>query len=280
MPFKYITALAVCIIALSFGLSNAFSAPTPVQHYDFTTDFTDSRSLHDMYGTGSPAIDNGTLSLNGSSYLQSANINGPAPNGITHNNFSVSGFFKAISLTGSTTLFSMSHARFSGSTWPDSVFSVTVNSDGSLKGSARATTNWQANAISGAGLVDVNEIYHFAFVYDGSNNQNRLYLNGSLVASVTHTYNEPIADYAASTDERMYIGVINEGVEADYYRDFFNGYIDELKVYQTALSTQDVIDEYTANAHQIPYPIAVPEPATILLLISAVGVLLKRAKRI
>ncbi|MEW6535083.1 MAG: LamG-like jellyroll fold domain-containing protein [Candidatus Auribacterota bacterium] len=280
MSFKYITALAVCIIALGTALNCAHAAQTPVQHYDFTSDYTDARNLHDMYGAGSPAIDNGTLSLDGSSYLQSANINGPAPNGITHNNFSVSGFFKAISLTGSTTLFSMSHARFSGSTWPDNVFSVTVNSDGSLKGSSRATTNWQTNAISGAGLVEVNEIYHFAFVYDGSNNQNRLYLNGSLVASVSHTYNEPIADYAASTDERMYIGAINEGVGADNFYAFFNGYIDELKVYQTALSTQDVIDEYTANAHQIPYPVAVPEPSTILLLMSAVGALLKRVKRI
>lgn len=259
---------ALCVsLGVIFMNGAGFCAPTPYQHYEFSGSYVDSMGHWNMSPAGSPSVAGNSLYLDGSSHLISANVAGSPPNGISHNNFSVTGFFKVSELTATMSFFSMSHMA-PYATLPDAIFLLFVRDDGSVQNLTRATSDWQPYARSAAGLVAVDTVYHFACVYDGSHNITRVYLNGTQVASSTHSYDQPIA-YYSSTDQRMFIGAYNEN---NIISSPFTGYIDELKVYQSALTAQDVLDEYTLTSHDIPMPAAIPEPMSVFLLISSIAV--------
>jgi hypothetical protein len=84
---------------------------------------------------------------------------------------------------------------------------------------------------AGTGIWDGNW-HHIVGIYDGSNV--RLYVDGAEISSGT-----PTTKNIAYNNNDLYIGSYGTG----YY---FTGLIDEIKVYNRALSSQEVLDHYNA----------------------------------
>ena len=79
--------------------------------------------------------------------------------------------------------------------------------------------------------LSTNVWYHVALTYDGS--QMRLYVNGSEVA------NRDATGSIKTNDNPLYIGYNPRGVKY-----WFNGVIDEVKVYKHALTSDEIQQEY------------------------------------
>ncbi|OHB54611.1 MAG: hypothetical protein A2Y12_09840 [Planctomycetes bacterium GWF2_42_9] len=92
--------------------------------------------------------------------------------------------------------------------------------------------------------VDLNQWYFVGVTWDGSTH--RMYLNGTEVASSTYT------GYMGTSDKNSLVAAKHYG---DGLTGFLNGNIDELRIYNRALNTQEIEQLYT-----------IPEPATLLLL--------------
>ena len=91
--------------------------------------------------------------------------------------------------------------------------------------------------------------YHIAGVWDGVTM--KVYING-VQDPTTYAYNGP----AASNTNAVYIGENPSGPQ-----EFFNGSVDELKVYNIALSSDTILAHYNSVPHSIPILIAyTPNP--------------------
>lgn len=124
-------------------------------------------------------------------------------------------------------------------------------------------------AVSDAGIVSLDTWYHLAGVSDGSTLL--LYLNGEVVAQTDLTA-------SGSTDLRMAIGggtpggdnfpgtwSVGRGMWDGKHNDRWFGYIDEVAISDVALDPSSFV-------------IAIPEPATMLLLASGAFAFLRRRK--
>ncbi len=99
--------------------------------------------------------------------------------------------------------------------------------------------SWQTgeNNIYGTGLA-AGVYTHVACVFDGSVPEIRLYINGQLAASAATTM-----DIALVARQNAYIG------DSSYTGDpYFNGSIDEFRIYDTALSDDEVLQSFEAGA--------------------------------
>ncbi|MBD3246338.1 MAG: hypothetical protein GF333_04940 [Candidatus Omnitrophica bacterium] len=79
--------------------------------------------------------------------------------------------------------------------------------------------------------------YHIAVVYDGSlsaDQRVKVYVDGALDTTASET-SASIADYSSD----FYVGIMNSG-----YTDSFDGIIDEVKYYDSALTATEVSDDY------------------------------------
>ncbi len=86
--------------------------------------------------------------------------------------------------------------------------------------------------VCGSTIVANNQWYHAALTYDGSNTQ--LYLNGQLEASATRSYN-------TTSTGHLYVGQ-NAGFE------YYAGLVDEISIYNRALSTAEMLAIYNAGS--------------------------------
>jgi len=120
-----------------------------------------------------------------------------------------------------------------------------------------AIQGWPSNVISG-GTVSTNQWTLITATYDDS--YEKLYLNGGLVASLYNPGQNPInssANFRIGPDDNLNCP--------------FSGAIDEVAVYNNALSASDVENLYNASS--------VPEPCTMLLFGSGlVGLAVYRKK--
>ena len=82
--------------------------------------------------------------------------------------------------------------------------------------------------------MDLGQWTHFAAVYDGVDI--RIYKNGILIGTPA-----PKTDTIDSSSRSVFIGH-REGEER-----FFDGLIDEVKIYDRALSATEILDIMTAN---------------------------------
>ena len=103
-----------------------------------------------------------------------------------------------------------------------------------------------------------------------------LYIDGTLLTSVDLIYQSPLFDY--TYDSKQYIGVVNEspGTGVDNFLRFFEGQIDQIRVYHSALTASEVTAEYASYPDYNNIPVAVPEPATLICFSAALFGLLKR----
>jgi glucose/arabinose dehydrogenase/fibronectin type 3 domain-containing protein len=108
----------------------------------------------------------------------------------------------------------------------DAYFLNASNSDGPLRPSGGGTFGGNTQYLSGATASPVNAWTFVAFTYDGTSQ--RLYINGSQVASRATT------GVIETTDNPLWIGGNSP------YGEYFNGLIDEVRVYNRALSQADI----------------------------------------
>jgi arabinan endo-1,5-alpha-L-arabinosidase len=109
-----------------------------------------------------------------------------------------------------------------------------------------ADTDFSASDVG----MTLNEEHHVVFTHDPDLGQQILYLDGVPVAS-----DDATVDPSTSTWTNYFIG------RSNFYNDpFYNGSINELRLYDHALSSSDVRYNYLSG------PQAVPEPSSIALL--------------
>jgi glucose/arabinose dehydrogenase/chitodextrinase len=108
----------------------------------------------------------------------------------------------------------------------DAYFLNAGNSDGPLRPSGGGTFGGNTQYLSGPTASPVNAWTYVAFTYDGTTQ--RLYINGTQVASRATT------GVVETTDNPLWIGGNSP------YGEYFNGLIDEVRVYNRALTQADV----------------------------------------
>jgi hypothetical protein len=120
----------------------------------------------------------------------------------------------------------------------------------------------------GAGNIATSTWRHVAVVVDqsdqltASNNSTRLYIDGLQVASKTHTLIDAFND-----NNRVYFGAGATPINTGDPSRFYQGLMDDVQVYNMALSGSDVSFLFTSPGATVG---AVPEPSTLALW-SALG---------
>lgn len=108
---------------------------------------------------------------------------------------------------------------------------LAANSDLNQPEGAVYTTAW--NKLYGGPVVNANQWTHLATTYDGSTL--RLYVNGAQVSSRPQTGGIDVTT-----------GVLRIGGN-DYWGEFFKGYIDEVRVYNRALSAGEIATDMNTS---------------------------------
>ncbi|HHT9111600.1 MAG TPA: LamG domain-containing protein [Candidatus Brocadiaceae bacterium] len=117
--------------------------------------------------------------------------------------------------------------RFSPST-PDTIEFVLVTKNA---GGSRLLKTAKANLVNSVGSW-----FHAAGVYNKNTGEQKLYVNGQLVNTQLHPAGNTIVPMTSYSDMRIGHSRVNKG--------FFNGTIDEVRFYNRALSSQEVLDLY------------------------------------
>jgi len=84
-------------------------------------------------------------------------------------------------------------------------------------------------------VVTLDEWQHLAMSYDSSTSIFRIYRNGNLIQEWTD-----VSGTISTSNEDLTIGVVKRSLNQHY----FNGLIDEVKIYSCALSADDILEEY------------------------------------
>lgn len=236
-------------LAVLLGCAPSLSqAATLLHYYDFNTDLNSGATLIDLAGSADGALQggaqtqNGVLSLNGQdAYVQFAGMIIPVTGSysITFNltrNSEQSGSFVEW----------LSQGQSGG---PG--FYIGTNPNGVI----RVGDNWTP----GVSPTPAGVLAHYALIVDGSNNLSTLYIDGINVASATIA----IGTGSAGSPTRL-------GRQFDPADEFFNGSLDELRIYDGAL------DDSAVAALATPLPTKVPEPGGLALLSIALAAMLPR----
>ena len=112
---------------------------------------------------------------------------------------------------------------------PDTISIVMVTTDGTAKFSKSSYYNF------GSGKAN-NAWHHVAVTYNKADGNQRLYVDGVLRDTDLHAAGNTIVPLAAYTDMRIGHSRVNNG--------YFNGTIDDLKVYSRAISEEEITDLY------------------------------------
>jgi hypothetical protein len=107
-------------------------------------------------------------------------------------------------------------------------------SSSQIVGSVYNSTSYKSCTFSNYGNVSLNTWHHIVMTYDSVTGKINTYLNGVLNSTCSHSGN------LAITIEPVYIGLKPN--------DYFNGTIDEVKIYNRALSADEVKENYNAKA--------------------------------
>ncbi len=113
-----------------------------------------------------------------------------------------------------------------GSEWRDS---YTIWRQSTLKGATGTPSAWDELAYNHP--TNQGEWYHIAYTYDDANNTHSLYINGNIVKSEANT---------VSIGYDTHPLLIGADVENESLAYFFHGLIDEVRIYNRALSDYEV----------------------------------------
>ena len=115
--------------------------------------------------------------------------------------------------------------------------------NGNFLFSVNSAPNGSGIFVGNPSPVPANQFVHFAGTLDDATGQMRFYINGSLVNQTVTTI-RPYRDLDPTMNPRIAIGNL---AHSNLSRDSFNGIIDELSVYNRALSTTEIQAIYNAG---------------------------------
>ncbi len=152
------------------------------------------------------------------------------------NNFSISSWFYATSLSQVSMILSKHICTNTEGTYTYGIWSNGVNN----------LVNFQAypnfNALTyptNAGAVNLNSWYNFVTTYDKTTKDLKYYLNGDLISTIQIDFN------ISNTTRDLFIGMQNCGSGAEWY---WNGKIDDIRIYNRDLSNTEVQQLYQEKA--------------------------------
>jgi hypothetical protein len=117
-------------------------------------------------------------------------------------------------------------------------------------------TEGTKDEITGTETLEAETWYHVAGTYDGS--EMRIYVNAELNGNMAKS--GAIAEYPTN----VHIGA---GIYSDAETEYINGTVDEVKIYNRALTADDIPADYEAGSSNLP-PIADPNgPYTVTLAV-------------
>lgn len=232
------------VLPLAAGLLLAgaaqVQAATLIHHYDFTSGVTDSAGSADGTLLGNASTAGGVLTLDGDGdYVQFSSYLVP-----TSGSYSVS-FFAQRAVAQSWYTEVISQANTGGGFY--------IGTDPS--GNIRAADNWVSTGVP-FGTPGVTG--HYALTVDAGASTTRLYVNGTLAASVNYA----LTSVSGGTYTRF-------GRQFDPYSEYFQGTIDDVRIYDGALTGNEVA--LLANP--------VPEPSTYAMLAAGLGLIGVLARR-
>jgi len=218
-------------IAVLFVLAVVSSAPASQIHfYNFNTGALDSAGTANGTLLGGATVSGGYLHLNGASaYVQCGQHIVP-----TSGSYTVALFAFETQPTGN--YIELISQGFSGAG-----FYIGHSPGGVIRvGDAWINT--------GVPFPSDSALHHYAVVVDGTAGTSKLYIDGALAASI----NIAIGTTTGGTDTRF-------GRQFDPFGEFFNGGIDDVRIYDNALSASEV-SALAGGQSQVP------EPGTMVLL--------------
>lgn len=220
-------------VALFIGLAlfPALATAGLIHSYRFDSDVSDSTGTADGVPVGGASIVDGALWLDGvDDYVQFAS--------------------KIVPTSGSYTV-----ALFALQTNPQEDFVELISQGASTlpgfylghdpSGGIRVTDVWNG---TGVDFPSDGQFHHFSMVVDSLLNETLLYVDGELAAS----FGLAIATTTEGSSTRL-------GRQFDPFEEFFDGAIDDVLIYDSALSSIDVRQLAASRT-------AVPEPTTIAMI--------------
>lgn len=109
---------------------------------------------------------------------------------------------------------------------------------------------WE-NDYAGISVLEFQKWYYITVTYDGSNI--KLYINGENDGNSEKTYNTQLSSYGL---------MIGDSPDNDGWHENFYGFLDDIRIYDRALSENEVSLLYAYENN----PTVVPEPSSMLLL--------------
>lgn len=151
------------------------------------------------------------------------------------NEITIESWVYANSLTNYHTIIS----KQAGNTWvsPYAIFNLRVNNDDPTPNFECWTNSYFGRNVIGATTLLPNTWYHAACTYDGVNT--RLYVNGVLDGS--------LATIGSLNTNNLDLAIGSHGTGANS-GEFWNGYIDELAIYNRTLSESELLNHYKRGA--------------------------------
>jgi Concanavalin A-like lectin/glucanases superfamily/Galactose oxidase-like, Early set domain/Bacterial Ig domain len=137
----------------------------------------------------------------------------------------------------------------------DAYFLNASNSNGPLLPSGGGTFNGTGAYVSGTTANPVNAWTHVALTYDGA--MLRLYVNGALAASQAQTGS------IQTTSNPLWIGGNSP------YGEYFQGIIDEVRVYNRALSQAEIQTDINTPVGPVPTKLIIIQPANGSTIVGA-----------
>ena len=122
---------------------------------------------------------------------------------------------------------------------PDRVHFILMTQDGSGNKTQKTVMKDLINSVGGW--------YHVVGTYDKATGKQRLYVNGQLAGTQTHPAGNTVVPLTSFSDMR---------IGRSGYKGYFNGTIDDVRLYNRALNSQEVQDLYNvfqANLLQVRY---------------------------
>jgi hypothetical protein len=96
--------------------------------------------------------------------------------------------------------------------------------------------------------VSFNQWYHFVLIFDGSQpelQRVQLYINGSTSSTSLYSITGNLGSTTTATQQNIAIGA-SHAPNSLIWSDFFNGDVDDIRIYNRALSAAEVTDLYMA----------------------------------
>lgn len=240
---KVLGALVVAVAAIAVPAEAAL-----IHHYEFNGNLNDSvGAAHGTGFNGATVVGNELVLVDSSAqYVEFGSLLVPT--------------------TGSFTV-----AMFARETSPDGAFMELISQGGGpgfylgrnpgLGGTIRAGDTWIS---TGVGYPTDGLTHHFALVRDQGANQTSLFIDGLLVSQL----GAAMGMSGGGTNTRL-------GRQYGPHAEFLGGTMDDVRIYNEALSAQDVFA--LANPQTEPAP--VPEPSSLLLMLTgAAGIALARRR--